>query len=626
VTTSALAVGETWLVDDASRERLARQLARLPPGLAGVAAATGPLPPGTSFRVEAEHRACEPFDVATEHVRGPVRAAILRPEVEFTVGPDGVDAGDGELLLDPGAHAHDPWAPPGELAPASARGRPPFPWRPVVVFLGTRPEPERAEWARTLVNGLVRTDVEARLALPLIAEGLHLTRPCLPDEATLLALAPDVVVALDPGALRLADAAATVNRALVLVEPLENVAASWEPVSWRRGHTTGRVRARIGPRVDAATLAGLVRRLCAGPHPLTPAEATGGPVRTWTPGVERRGPRWSRRPARTMTIVTGSRRAGERVDGLVEHLSACDVAVDVVPVGKAADAVRAADLVLLDTGARGDAAAALVGRAGAGSAVVVDLGPDDLAGEGAPVDATLGAAASRLVGGATAVIAGAPAPHRAARAAGVRSIVLPTLVPRSRALALRRVRTRHERATAPVLAWSIGDRARRPVVAAVGAALLELLEGFPELRVDIVGSHDGTPRDLLEHARVTPVRDPDADRLAAWRAHAWTPGAVDADIASDLLPLVDASCAGVPTVVAARLRPSLEGPYARDLLVDDEKAAAEWVSRLQPLLDDPQVWEQRAAAAGRTADALHGPAAAEAVANRFLGWVALEAP
>jgi hypothetical protein len=76
--------------------------------------------------------------------------------------------------------------------------------------------------------------------------------------------------------------------------------------------------------------------------------------------------------------------------------------------------------------------------------------------------------------------------------------------------------------------------------------------------------------------------------------------------------------------VAARLRPSLEGPYARDLLVDDEKDAADWVRRLRPLLDDQQVWEQRAAAAARTADALHGPAAAEAVANRFLGWVALE--
>jgi hypothetical protein len=622
-----LAVGETWLVDDASHERLVRQLARLPRGLAGVAAATGPLPPGSSFRVEAEHRACDPLDVATEHVRGPVRAALLRPEVEFTLGAAGVDTRDHELLLDPGAHVHDPWAAPGELAAADPRGRPPFPWRPVVMFLGTAPEPERAEWARTLVNGLVRADVEARLALPLVAEGLHLTRPCLPDEASLVTLAPDVVVALDPGARELAGAAATVNRSMVLVEPLEDVAATWELVSWRRGRTSGRLRARIGPRIDAATLAGLVRRLCAGPHPLTPAEATGGPVRTWTPGVERRGPRWSRTPAHTMAIVTGERRPGERVEGLVEHLSACGVTVEVVPAGtKADDAVRAADVALLDTRARSDAAVALIGRAAPGHAVVVDLGPADLAGDGPPSEATLAPAAARLARGATAVLAGAPAVHRAALAADVRSIVVPTLMPRSRFLALRRLRTRHERSTAPVLAWSVGERARRPVVAAVAAALLELLAASPDLQVDVAGDHDAPPRELLDHRRVTTVRDPDADRLAAWRAHAWTPGAVDAEIASDLRPLADAGCAGVPTVVAARLRPSLEGPYARELLVDDEKAVGDWVGRLRPLLDDQQVWEQRSAAAARTADALHGPAAAEAVANRFLGWIALAAP
>jgi hypothetical protein len=326
-----------------------------------------------------------------------------------------------------------------------------------------------------------------------------------------------------------------------------------------------------------------------------------------------------------MTIVTGERRPGERIEGLVEHLSACGVTVAVVPVGKA-DAVHAADVVLLDTTARRDDAAALLDRPAPGGALVVDLGPDDLAGEGAPAEAVLSPAAARFALGATAVIAGAPAGHRAARAAGARSLVLPTLVPRSRALALRRIRTRHERSTAPVLAWSIGDRARRPVVAAVATALLELLEAHSELHVDVGGRHDDAPRDLREHTRVALVREPDPDRLAAWRAHAWTPGAVDADIASDLLPLVDASCAGVPTVVAARLRPSLEGPYARELLVDDEKDAADWARRLRPLLDDQQAWEQRAAAAARTADALHGPAAAEAVANRFLGWVALAAP
>jgi hypothetical protein len=268
---TTLALAEGWVIDDLARQRLSRQLAGAPDGVTGVAAATGELPPGSSFRVHAERMALQPMS-ALAHTSSPVSGAVLlRGGITYELRDRAVDVTTGVLLLDPGAHAHDPWRPVGPLQTASDLGRPPFPWRPLVVLLTCDPDPDIAEWARTCVNALIRRDIEARLALPDEIAGLHLTRPCLANEASLHALAPDVVIALDPVALECAQDWCHNDRSTVLIELTIDVAPRSELVSWRLGEEQGRLRARIG-RQDVPTLPALIRRLCAGPQPMPPVE------------------------------------------------------------------------------------------------------------------------------------------------------------------------------------------------------------------------------------------------------------------------------------------------------------------------------------------------------------------
>src|SRR4029079_19534291 len=158
--------------------------------------------------------------------------------------------------VDPGAHTHDPHAPIGALEIGSERGRPPFPRRPVMVFLAV--DTPADEWLTRLVNRLVRRDVEARIAAPEVATGLHLTRPCRAEEGSIRALAPDVVVTLDDAAAAQVDAWCEGDRSTVVVAFDRDLRDPMELVSWQIGRTSGRLRARIGPRVDAPAFASLV--------------------------------------------------------------------------------------------------------------------------------------------------------------------------------------------------------------------------------------------------------------------------------------------------------------------------------------------------------------------------------
>ena len=164
--TPVLAMPEGWVIDDLARQRLARQLARAPGRIRGVVAETSVLPHGASYRVHAERLCMLPLSDAVEADRHTARGAVLlRPGVAFEVNDDVVEVDGGNLLVDPGAHVHDPWRPVAPLEDASPAGRPPFPRRPVVVFLACEPEVEALDWARSLVNNLVRRDVEGRLAM-----------------------------------------------------------------------------------------------------------------------------------------------------------------------------------------------------------------------------------------------------------------------------------------------------------------------------------------------------------------------------------------------------------------------------------------------------------------------------
>jgi hypothetical protein len=267
-----LVVPKGLMIDESARERLVRGLASAPETVVGVAGETSSIAPGTSYRVHAEWQSLEPWQPATRDSSIPVRGAVaVRPGVAFGVRDGQVEISPGAIggasvLVDAGAHVHDPHAPTGPVQDASELGRPPFPRRPVVVFLGCDGGTD-TDWLRRLVNRLVRRDIEARIALADAPSGLNLSRPCLPTEASIRALAPEVVVTLDGTAAARVDAWCEGNRSTVVVAFDADLLAPMELVSWQIGRAQGRLRARIGPYVDAPALAALVIRLGAGPHP-----------------------------------------------------------------------------------------------------------------------------------------------------------------------------------------------------------------------------------------------------------------------------------------------------------------------------------------------------------------------
>lgn len=270
-----LVVADGWLVDSSSADRLARQLVQAPATFAGVAAAAGPLAPGTSYRVHAER--CSLVALGGESNAAPEQpfgAVMLRPDVAWTATAAGVVVDGGPVLLDEGAYAHDPTGPATPMLEADPRDRPPFPWRPVVAFVALAGDDDdglatRNEWARQLVAALLAEDIEGRLAMATPAPGRHLTRPCLPSDASVAALGPNTVLALDPDALNAAQRSPLLARGTTIIS-FDLAATGIELVSWQIGRASGRLRARVGPNVVAQDLAGLIRRLAAGPQPAPP--------------------------------------------------------------------------------------------------------------------------------------------------------------------------------------------------------------------------------------------------------------------------------------------------------------------------------------------------------------------
>ena len=94
-----------------------------------------------------------------------------------------------------------------------------FPWRPVVLVLGTDPDADGWADAVALVDALQDIDVDARLALPSPPSTTsRWVQPARASETTLRRVRPDAVLAWDPGAVDAAEAWSTGLRSLVVVE------------------------------------------------------------------------------------------------------------------------------------------------------------------------------------------------------------------------------------------------------------------------------------------------------------------------------------------------------------------------------------------------------------------------
>jgi hypothetical protein len=622
-----LVVPAGLLLDETSRERLGEQLGRTPPDVAGVVAPVVALAPGASYRVQAEWAAFAPRSVAHRASDGPaaVRGSVLlRPGVEFGV-VDGAVEVHGPLLIDPGAVTHDPAAPVGPLSAASARGRPPFPRRPVVVFLACEPRPAAAQWAQRMANRLVRRDVEARLLLPEPGSGLHLTRPALPCAESVRALEPDVIVALDDAAASAAPSWCAANRATVLVEFVDDPSFTARLVPWRVGVARRRLRAQVTSRVETPTLVRLVHRLCAGPQPGPPTGVVPAPIPAADTADSQRA---TPLPATCLVLHCRTSASGapdaesaERARGLVDHLAAAGAPASEAKFGaRRGDRARTAELVLL-LGAppeHVDALVALVeARRRAGKQTVLDVGPADLAaGATRP---TLSDAAATVAAACGRVTSPGGALHRAARAVA-RAHAMPTMLSRDRYGALRHVSI--PAVPAPVIGWrASGARSHR----GLDEGLAKVLADRSDVHVHFVGDASTLPEPLQGHARVRVLAQmPAADELATWAAHVWTPRLVEGELLDGMLPFLEASTAAVPTVMTASARACIDGWMSHEVVVEEPDDPDEWATRLLALIDDERHRAHRGADARRRASALLAPAASLAAMERFLGWLSWE--
>lgn len=623
-----LVVPEGLMIDESARDRLERQLALAPAATVGVGAEISELAPGASYRVHAEWKALEPRPSTTAPAPSVVRGAVLlRPDVEFEVRDGSVEIANGSALVDPGAHVHDPYLAIGTLQDASELGRPPFPRRPVVVFLGCEGGPER-DWVRLLVNRLVRRDVEARIAIPVVAEGLHLTRPCLPTEISLRALSPDVVVMLDDAAAERVGEWCAGNRSTVVVAFDPELRDPMELVSWQIGRAQGRLRARIGPHVDVPAFAALVGRLCAGPQPIPPSDEkilldTRRPVRErWTsPATSGSEP--------GCVVLTGAldAPAQARVDGLVDNLEAAraPVALARVTGGLPASAQHAALVLLVGVAPTPEIDALIADRRRARLPTVVDLGAGDLERTADALEPRLAGPAVALAVACGQVVSPAGVVHGAARRLGVRTIVVPTLFTRAHGATLLAARAPADPNAPLVIGWHL-DRARpeyrEAVAEGIASALIDRRNA-----VELVGDPAAVPSSLAGQDRVTvvPTARIDPAVFGRWAVHVWTPRLVAGEVASDTMRFEEVSYAGVPSVMAAAAAAVVDGFVSPHLLVQSVDRPEEWADALHHVLDDAGRRARRTEEALRRADAVDSPAAAKAVVGRFMGWACYRA-
>lgn len=622
---SVVAIPDGWVIDDSVVGRLRRQLGRVDGAVTGVVAPLVPLPPGSSYQVCAERALLTPeacLDPSPDDA--PRGAVLLRPDVAFAVRADAVAVPHRGLLVDQGAVVHDPWAPVGPLEPASPTGRPPFPWRPVTLFLGLTPDPLLADWVRQMVNGLLRhKDVEARMAVPSPTRGLHLARPCTPEAATVAALRPDVVVALDGRAVDAAMSWLNGDRSAVVVELTPGTEPGPEVVSWRIGEARGRLRARMSRGIGAEELAALVRRLCAGPQPLPPRDRKrrAAPATRPQPSSPAVG---ALDPSTRLVALIGTPADRPRFSGLADHVAAAGarLAIHTADEHVPSDA-EAADILLVRSLTRSRRLRGLVAaRARAGRVTVVDLTSTDVVAPAAH-RVELRPEAADLARSASAVTTTSPRLAAVLRTGGIRAHVLPTLITRSRAAMLATRRARRPAGRSRIIGWHTGTRHPDGDThrAAVLDTLRSLLEARPDLTVEVVGDVPEAAAPIRGHGVTAQPGAAELGSLSTWQVQLWTTSSIDSELSGDVGPVVDAHYLGIPTLVAVDNVAVREGLVARPLAVEDPER---WRSTVTALVDDERMWSARSAQAVRLAEALYGPSSSLAALNRLLGWLRFE--
>lgn len=611
-------VADGWVLDPLAAARLLHQLHSAPSAIVGVAARVGALPPGSSYRVHAERQALLPLDAVTPATESRVRGAIvLRPGISHDVsdGMISVDAPAGSLLIDRGAHVHDPSSLPSPLGPATTLSRPPFPWRPVVAFVARETASEVGDWARALVNDLVAHDIEGRLVMTEVPAGPHLTAACTPDDESIAALRPDVLVPIDTAARDATDRWVTRDPSPMIIDLVDDLASGVEAASWRLGSSSGRVRGRVGRQADAESLAQLVQRLCAGPHPLALTAQVDEPParREWREGIDtlvsviRPPSRPTAVAARSVAALTGSSDGSSgHVEGLLDHLDAAGHVCDLHNLRNGwPNDLDTADVVVLQSVPAPEARAFVERHRGSGRPIVVDVVPDDPDGVELAVLCGMAISTSQRI---TVEL----------NDLGVRAHTLPALMTRARDAELRGLRAQEaipDHAVAlRIERWTDVDGL---VLQALAKAVNQLLEDDRELELLLVDRERVLPGLAPELSDRVSVLDepPTALELSRCLAQVW----LGAD--AEFQPLVEASHMGLATVLEAGNPGALASRHPSELMVDRGADSDAWTEAIRPLVSEPGTRIRLCREIVRHSDTLNGASASATVVSRFLGWL-----
>jgi hypothetical protein len=546
-----------------------------------VGAARRALPPGSSFRTHSEQLALAERVAVTERPAGPFDGvALVRDGVDARAESTGIVVDGGWITVDLGAMVHDPSRVDPTPGPASPLGRPPFPWRPVAVLVLTEADDAAAAWARTMANVLLFEGIEARIAATAPIPGEHLSHPCTASPASLRILRPDVVVALDDGAVAAADWAGSRRTTVVRIDAADEPG---EPtlVPWRIGEAQGRVRARASRAVGAAALAGTIRRLAAGPHPVAPITvdrpvpaAAPVPVPAPVPAAQR-----------TVVLALGTAEAGgrARIEALAADLRRRGDRPQLTSPD-ATDLDPESELLVLHAVRPSDALCGLLDeRRTAGRPSVFDLGaPDLVAGHDGRLRLTPDAA--EIATRASLLTTASGRVHAELRLDGWPVQLLPTPWPPAPAA---------EQRTADQLTvgWHLGLQggADARILAAAAQALGALLPAGAA--VDVVGDATVLPEDALGLPGLRLAADRPAAQLPRWTLVLWTPDRWHSDVSDAVGPLVAAGLRRVPVVAVQADAAARRAGVPEAQLVRRAEEARAWQDVLGPLLADGHALE-----------------------------------
>ncbi len=595
------------------------QLAGQPASVLGIVAPRASLPSGSSVVTVAERADLRPD--AECHVTGVGSAVpgavLLRAGVPFEVHGDTVeihapdpDAPD-VLVIDPGAVAVA--APTSDLAPADPAGRPPFRWRPVVLFLAGDADEPTARAAAHTADALILHDVEARLAVHGPAPALRLTQACLAIEASVVALRPDVIVALDHRALEHAERWSP-TRSTVTVAWDPDLGASSELVSWTIGSARGRLRARIGPDVEVGQLAALLNRLCSGPHPAPPVDMPVDVPADVAVQLEPRTDAHGSEPTSTVHVLGDGAGSTPVARALIDHFRAAGH--EVVQGRARKDSTSdGRELSITDlTSAR---------RTGTGDpdSTIIVVEPDDASAiRAGDIDRSWWR--GRLV-----VVTERRTAH-ALRVLGAHPIVVPILLPPDEVASLTDAARHRIRPPVPTIGWiadadigsSMAERARR------STALVELLvEHAPDASIEIVGLAPAEVAALSLPEQVTGRSiPPDPTGLASWTAQVWLPAERSLTDTGDLRTLARAVLAGVPTAVVLTDHEldgrAVGGLVDPQLVLSGSTDPGSWCATVARLVTDDAWRGARSVECRRRAQALFASDSARHTVDRVIGW------